>query len=79
MQDHALQLKDRSDAGDKTVPEPGRVTAETAVTGSMLPSVAALPEAFERNPNGGEMVAWLFVAWLVYRVIVAWINSPRRR
>lgn len=43
-----------------------------------VPSVAALPEAFERNPNGGEMVAWLFIAWLVYRIIIALINRPRR-
>jgi hypothetical protein len=44
-----------------------------------LPSLAALPEAFERYPNGGEMVALLFIAWLVYRLAVTWINRPSRK
>lgn len=77
MEDNTLRTKDTR--GGDTSPEVGKAAVDVAATGLTLPSVAALPEAFERYPNGGEVVAWLFVAWLLCRIAVAWINSLPRK
>lgn len=77
MVDNTIPTKELH--GGDTSPEVGRAGVDVAATGIALPSVAALPEAFERNPNGGEVVAWLFIAWLLYRIAVAWINRPPRK
>lgn len=79
MQENTLTMKN-SDLGDDTSPlGVGGAAVSAGATGLMLPSVAALPEAFERYPKGAEMLAWLFIAWLVYRIIIALITSLSRR
>ena len=79
MADDKLTVTQLDDAPLEVAFEPVGTLATAGSVGLGLPSVTALPEAFERYPNGGATVAWLFIAWLVYRIVIAWINKPPRR
>lgn len=76
----ANNLVDDADdeAGDGLSSSVKDVAVKAGSAGIALPTIAALPEAFEKHPYGGGMVAGLFVVWLIYRIIIALINRPPR-
>jgi len=57
----------------------GSAALGMGAVGFGLTNVAALPEAFERFPIGAGMVGELFIAFLIYRVIIALITNLTRR
>jgi hypothetical protein len=70
--------RDVSNANHSAFSAAGNAVVGMGAAGVAWPNLATLPEAFERNPTGGGVVAGLFVVWLIYRIIIAWINRPPR-
>ena len=61
-----------------TMPKLSESHNEAVGVGTVLATVSAMPEAFERNPQGAVIVAGLLVFALTCWVLVTWIKHRRR-
>lgn len=68
---------EQSQAGSEAAK--GAVVALTGpiALGAVVSNVAALPEAFEHNPQGGHIVAGLLICLMICWVLVTWLKHRR--